>query len=41
MEYEVHLVNTDTMVVTACHAHKLKAKLLFLKEEIYAVLTKE
>ena len=41
MEHEVHLVNTDTMVVTDGHAHKLKTKLLFLKEEIYAIFRKE
>jgi|UPI00040B46F8 hypothetical protein len=41
MEYEVQRINTDTMVLTDGYAHKLKAKLLFLKEEIYAVLTKE
>ena len=38
---EVQRKNTNTMVVTDGHAHKLKTKLLFLKEVIYAVLTKE
>jgi uncharacterized protein YdcH (DUF465 family) len=41
MEDEVQRKNTNTMVVTACHAHKLIAKLLFLKEEIYAIFRKE
>jgi uncharacterized protein YdcH (DUF465 family) len=41
MEYEVQRINTNTKVVTDGHAHELKTKLLFLKEEIYVVLTKE
>ena len=41
MEHEVHRVNTDAEVVTDGHAHELKAKLLFLKDQLYAILTKE
>lgn len=41
MEDEMQRKNTNTMVVTDGHAHKLKTKLLFLKEEIYAIFRKE
>lgn len=41
MEHEIHRINTDTEVVTDGHAHELKAKLLFLKDELYAILTKK
>ena len=41
MEHEVHRVNTNNGVVTDGHAHELKAKLLFLKDELYAILNKE
>lgn len=41
LEHEVHRVNTDTEVVTDGHAHELKAKLLVLKDQLYAILIKE
>lgn len=39
LEHEIHNINTDVEVVTDEHAHELKAKLLFIKDEIYSILT--
>ena len=41
LEHEIHRVNTAIEVVTDVHAHELKAKLLFLKDELYGILTKD
>ena len=41
LEHEIHRVNMDIEVVTDEHAHELKAKLLFIKDELYSILTKE
>ena len=41
LEHEIHRVNSDIEVVTDEHAHELKAKLLFLKDELYGILTKD
>ena len=40
LEHEVHLVNTDIEVGTDEPANELKVKLLFIKDELYAILTK-
>jgi uncharacterized protein YdcH (DUF465 family) len=41
LEHQVHRINTDVEVVTDEHAHEVKAKLLFVKDELYSMLTKE
>lgn len=41
LEHQVHRINTDVEVVTDEHAHEIKAKLLFIKDELYSMLTKE
>ncbi|MGO4819356.1 YdcH family protein [Flavobacterium sp. W22_SRS_FP1] len=41
LEHEIHRVNTDVEVVTDEHAHELKAKLLFIKDALYSILTKD
>ena len=40
LEHEIHRINTDVEVVTDEHAHELKAKLLFIKDEFYSIITK-
>jgi uncharacterized protein YdcH (DUF465 family) len=40
LEHEIHRINTDVEVVTDEHAHELKAKLLFIKDELYSIITK-
>lgn len=39
LEHQIHRINMGEEVVTDEFAHELKAKLLFLKDEIYAILT--
>ncbi|OCB78689.1 YdcH family protein [Flavobacterium crassostreae] len=39
LEHEIHRINTDTEAVTDAHAHEVKAKFLFLKDELYSILT--
>lgn len=41
LEHEVHLLNTDIEVVTDEPANELKVKLLFIKDELYAILTEQ
>lgn len=41
LEHQVHRINTDVEVVTDEYAHEVKAKLLFVKDELYSMLTKE
>lgn len=41
LEHEIHRINTGTEVVTDEYAHELKAKLLFIKDELYSMLTKD
>lgn len=41
LEHEIHRINTDIEVVIDEHAHELKAKLLFIKDELYSILTKD
>ncbi|MGO4821315.1 MULTISPECIES: YdcH family protein [unclassified Flavobacterium] len=40
LEHEIHRINTDFEVVTDEYAHELKAKLLFIKDELYSIITK-
>lgn len=41
LENEIHRINTGIEVGTNEHAHELKAKLLFIKDELYSILIKE
>ncbi len=38
LEHQIHRINTNIEVATDEAMHELKAKLLFLKDEIYAYL---
>ncbi|HEY4616925.1 MAG TPA: DUF465 domain-containing protein [Flavobacterium sp.] len=40
LEHEIHRINSGIEVVTDEHAHELKAKLLFMKDELYSILSK-
>lgn len=40
LEHQIHRINTDMEIVTDEHAHELKGKLLFLKDELFAIITK-
>ena len=40
LEHEIHRINTGEEVVTDEHTHELKARLLFMKDELYAMLTR-
>lgn len=41
LEHEIHRINTDIDVVTDEYAHELKAKFLFIKDELYTILAKD
>lgn len=38
LEHEIHRINTGVEIATDEYAHSLKAKLLFMKDELYAML---
>ncbi len=40
VENEVHRINTGEQIAIDEYVHELKAKLLHLKDEIYAILSK-
>jgi uncharacterized protein YdcH (DUF465 family) len=41
LEHQIHRINTGTEIVTDEYAHELKAKLLFMKDELFAMISKE
>jgi hypothetical protein len=41
LAHEIQKINTDVEVVTDEHAHELKAKLLFMKDELFSIITQE
>jgi uncharacterized protein YdcH (DUF465 family) len=41
LEHQIHRINTDMEIVTDEYAHELKGKLLFLKDELFAIITKQ
>lgn len=38
LEHEIHRINNNNEIVSDDYAHKLKAKLLFIKDEISVLL---
>ncbi|ESU25203.1 hypothetical protein FEDK69T_01720 [Flavobacterium enshiense DK69] len=38
LEHEIHLINTGEEVVTDEATHEMKARLLFIKDEIFSML---
>jgi len=40
LEHQIHRINIGTEIANEQFTHELKAKLLFLKDEIYAYLNK-
>jgi len=40
LEHEVHRINTGVDVVTDEYTHVLKARMLFIKDEIFSMLNK-
>ena len=41
LEHEVHRINTGVDVVTDEYTHVLKARMLFIKDEIFSMLNKQ
>jgi uncharacterized protein YdcH (DUF465 family) len=41
LEHQIHRINTDMEIVADEYAHELKGKLLFLKDELFAIITKQ
>jgi uncharacterized protein YdcH (DUF465 family) len=40
LEHEIHRINTGVEITTDEYLHSLKAKLLFIKDELYSMLEK-
>lgn len=38
LEHEIHRINTGVEIATDEYLHSLKAKLLFMKDELYSML---
>ncbi len=41
LEHEVHRINTGVDIVTDEYTHVLKARMLFIKDEIFSILNKQ
>lgn len=41
LEHEVHRINTGVDIVTDEYTHVLKARMLFIKDEIFSMLNKQ
>lgn len=41
LEHQIHRINDGVDIVTDEYAHELKAKLLFMKDELYSMITQK